>query len=38
VTALGVLVGQRYLVDGRMVLDTSRLQASASVGLGLAVW
>ncbi len=38
VTALGVLLGERYLVDGQMVLDTSRLQASASLGLGLAVW
>ncbi len=37
VTALGILVGQRYQVDMQTVLDTSRLQASASVGLGLAV-
>ncbi len=36
-TALGVLLGERYLVQGQMLLDTSRLQASASVGLGLAI-
>lgn len=38
ITALGVLLGERYLVDGQAVLDTSRLQASASVGLGIAVF
>jgi len=38
ITALGVLLGERYLVQGQNVLDTSRLQASASVGLGIAVF
>jgi len=38
ITALGILLGERYLVQGQNVLDTSRLQASASVGLGLAVF
>ncbi len=38
ITALGVLLGERYLVDGQAVLDTSRLQASASAGLGIAVF
>jgi hypothetical protein len=38
ITALGVLLGERYLVEGQPVLDTSRLQASASVGLGIAVF
>ncbi len=38
ITALGVLLGERYLVQGQAVLDTSRLQASASVGLGIAVF
>ncbi len=38
ITALGILLGERYLVEGQAVLDTSRLQASASVGLGIAVF
>jgi hypothetical protein len=36
--ALGMLLGERYLVRGAAVVDTSRLQASASAGLGVAVW
>jgi hypothetical protein len=38
ITALGILLGERYLVQGQNVLDTSRLQASASVGLGIALF
>jgi hypothetical protein len=38
VTTLGVVLGERYLAGGQPVLDTSRLQASASAGLGLTVW
>ena len=38
VQALGVLAGERYLVRGAAVVDTSRLQARAAAGLGVAVW
>lgn len=36
--ALGVLLGQRYRVDGQLVLDTSRAQLAASAGIGVGVW
>ena len=36
--ALGVLAGERYLVRGVAVVDTSRFQARAAAGLGVAVW
>jgi hypothetical protein len=35
---LGVLTGERYLVRGAAVADTSRLQARGALGLGVAVW
>jgi hypothetical protein len=35
---LGVLAGERYLVRGATVVDTSRLQARGALGLGVAVW
>jgi hypothetical protein len=37
-TALGVVLGERYLAQGRPVLDTSGLQASVSAGLGLMIF
>jgi hypothetical protein len=37
-SCLGVLAGERYLVRGDVVFDWTRLQVSAEVGLGLAVW
>jgi hypothetical protein len=37
-TALGVVLGERYLAQGHPVLDTSGLQASVSAGLGLMIF
>jgi hypothetical protein len=36
-SALGVLVGTRYRVQGQAVLDTSRLEVAASAGIGIGV-
>jgi hypothetical protein len=37
-TALAVLLGEGYRVDGDLVLDTSRFQIAASAGIGMSVW
>jgi hypothetical protein len=36
-SALGVLVGTRYRVQGQAVLDTSRLEVAATAGIGIGV-
>lgn len=36
-SALGVLFGPRYRVQGQSVLDTSRLEIAASAGIGIGV-
>ncbi len=37
VSALGVLLGERYDVSGAPILDTSRFQLSAVAGIGVAL-
>ena len=37
-SALGVLLGEGYRIDGDLVLDTSRVQIAASAGVGMSVW
>jgi hypothetical protein len=38
ITALGVLLGEGYHIDGQLVLDTSRFQMAAAAGIGMSVW
>ena len=37
VAALGVVLGQRYRVEGQAVLDTSRFQVTGSAGIGAGI-
>ena len=36
--ALAVLVGEAYRVEGQVIMDTSRLQVTASAGVGVGLW